>query len=300
MPHPPIAVPEVGRGREKEIAKTLESMRTASDSIMDSKIDTIIVISPHAPSLGGMLTVNGKGELKGDLGRFGARKAAVGFTGGEALARGICDEARLAGIGALLADDRAVGGGVYREAAAGLDHGAVVPLYFVQESIAKKGVTPPELVVISVAFLSNAALYKFGGCIAKAVQKSGAAAALITSGDLSHKLTEDGPYGYDPTGPKFDEYIIDCIKKRDVKRLLNTDEMMLERAAQCGFYGLLMTYGALGETAEYGAQSRVTAGFGEGGKDASAGANAGAAASAPVVLSYEGIFGVGYAIARLF
>lgn len=276
MPHPPIAVPEVGRGREAEISGTLRAMREASDYIVRGNAGVIILISPHAPVSGGYISVSGGGALKGDLGRFGARGASVGFDGDGGTARMICEEAGLAGVSARISE-RVHGG------AAGLDHGSVVPLYFINEALKKSGSTPPELIIISIAYLSNAELYRFGACVARAATVSGKRAALITSGDLSHKLTADGPYGFDPAGPEFDKFIMECIKSGDAESLLGTDEMTLERAAQCGFYGLLMLYGAIGETQKQ--KSAVQAG-GDGLK-------------LPRILSYEGVFGVGYAIAQI-
>ena len=300
LPHPPIVVPEVGRGREVEIASTLQAMRDAADSISNSGVDTIIIISPHAPSPGRNICINGDGELKGDLGRFGARGASVGFHGGSGIARLIYEEAVQAGVRISIAGEleRNAGAGAgagararlgaglsYNKSSGELDHGAVVPLYFVSRALNKIGAAMPQLVVISIAYMDNSALYKFGGCIARAVRKSDVRAALITSGDLSHKLAEDGPYGFDPAGPVFDAYILDCIAKRDVCSLLGTSEIMLENAAQCGFYGLLIVYGALDELGA--------------GQSGGAGADTDAGAGAPCILSYEGTFGVGYAIAKL-
>ncbi len=47
MPHPPIIVPEVGRGEEKKIQKTIDSLNTVSGSIKEKKPDTIVVVTPH-------------------------------------------------------------------------------------------------------------------------------------------------------------------------------------------------------------------------------------------------------------
>ena len=289
LPHPPVVVPEVGRGREKEISKTLESMRIASDSIINSGADTIIIFSPHAPAYREQIAVNGYGALKGDLSRFGARKAAVAFEGDAGLSDSICKEALKAGIRAIPAGGPERGSQIFRNDRGELDHGTVVPMYFVNEAIKKTGAVMPKLVVISIAFLDNRELYEFGRSIARAVITSGVNAAIITSGDLSHKLTEDGPYGYNPAGPEFDGYILECIEQSDVERLLNTDPVMLEQAAQCGFYGLLMLYGAISgdlkDSIGGGAPEGAANNEGEG--------------AAPRVISYEGVLGVGYAIARI-
>jgi predicted class III extradiol MEMO1 family dioxygenase len=144
-------------------------------------------------------------------------------------------------------------------------------------------------------------LFIFGGCIAAAAKKSGRRVALITSGDLSHKLTEDGPYGFDPAGPEFDKFILDCILSRDIRRLTGVDEITLDKAAQCGYYGLVMLYGAV-VYATFGADAYATSGA----ADAAEYVKIGAADAAlpnglpqPALLSYEGTFGVGYAIARI-
>ena len=46
--------------------------------------------------------------------------------------------------------------------------------------------------------------YRLGQCIAQAVENLGSCAVFIASGDLSHKLRDDGPYGFAPEGPEFD------------------------------------------------------------------------------------------------
>jgi aromatic ring-opening dioxygenase LigB subunit len=248
-------------------------MTTAADSIARLSPETIVVITPHAPISPGRVFVSGHGALKGDLGRFGARGASVDFEGDGELARRIHEEADSEGIGVLTdsAGDGRKESAIVTGGRGGLDHGVVVPLYFVCESIRKFAVAQPKLVVISIAYLSNVRLYNFGGCIARAATKSGRRTALIASGDLSHKLTSDGPYGYDPSGPRFDKYIVDCVAKRDVRTLLGTDGDFLESAAQCGFYGLVMLFGAIDEIG----------------------------GPSPRILSYEGTFGVGYVIAHL-
>ena len=48
VPHPPIAVREVGRGEEKKIQKTLDAYEQAMQEVADAAPDTIIISSPHA------------------------------------------------------------------------------------------------------------------------------------------------------------------------------------------------------------------------------------------------------------
>ena len=54
--------------------------------------------------------------------------------------------------------------------------------------------------------------YRFGQCIARAAQTLGRKTVLIASGDLSHKLSEDGPYGFASEGPVFDREVTKAMK----------------------------------------------------------------------------------------
>jgi len=92
--------------------------------------------------------------------------------------------------------------------------------------------------------------------------------ALIASGDLSHCLKEEGPYGFHPDGPKFDKALIDYLKKRSLKDFLKLDEYYPE-AGECGLRSFCFLWGILEE-------SRIN--------------------WQPEVLSYENSFGVGYLV----
>ena len=90
---------------------------------------------------------------------------------------------------------------------------------------------------------------------------------LIASGDLSHCLKEDGPYGYKKEGPLFDHDIITAWKNRDFMRFLTFDPIFTEAAAECGLRSFQIMAGALD-------QKKIK----------------------PNYYSYEGPFGVGYGI----
>ncbi len=96
--------------------------------------------------------------------------------------------------------------------------------------------------------------------------------AWIASGDMSHVLKEDGPYGFHPSGPEFDADFIKRLKKKDIKGILNTDSRLIEEAGVCGLWSFCTLLGAL-EKEKINWQ--------------------------PEILSYEGPFGVGYLVARL-
>ena len=267
FPHPPVAVPEVGRGREAEIKNTLNSFRKSAEEIYGINPDTIVIITPHAPFFRDFIYVNDSDKiLRGNLGRFDAPEVDLQFENNLELAKRIVENALKNGIPA---------GGLSNEAVrrvlkypVSLDHGAIVPLYFVNKKA--KGF---KLVHISVADLTYNELYKFGQCIGKAVEESDTGAdrtVIIASGDLSHSLTWDAPNGYNEKGKVFDRLIVECVSSGDVEKIVNFDRDLAEEAAECGLRSFIIMFGALDGYYLY-----------------------------PEVYSYEGPFGVGYMIAKI-
>ena len=50
VPHPPMIIPEVGKGSEKQIIDTIESYEEIAKEISELNPETIIISSPHAPT----------------------------------------------------------------------------------------------------------------------------------------------------------------------------------------------------------------------------------------------------------
>lgn len=92
--------------------------------------------------------------------------------------------------------------------------------------------------------------------------------ALIASGDMSHCLKKDGPYGFHPDGPKFDQMLIDALKKKDIETILKLNDLF-QNAGECGLRSFCFVLGIL-----------------EGAK----------IIWQPKILSYEAPFGVGYLV----
>ena len=68
--------------------------------------------------------------------------------------------------------------------------------------------------------------------------------AFIASGDLSHRLKEEGPYGFHPQGPKFDKALIEYLEKKDVENFLRLNKKFPE-AGECGLRSFSFLLGAL-------------------------------------------------------
>ena len=48
VPHPPLIMPEVGRGEERKIQATIDAYREAMRRMAALKPDTVLISSPHA------------------------------------------------------------------------------------------------------------------------------------------------------------------------------------------------------------------------------------------------------------
>ena len=72
VPHPPLIVPAVGRGGEKQITETTAAYERAAEDIARIAPDTIVILSPHSIMYADYFHISqGKGA-DGDFGRFGA------------------------------------------------------------------------------------------------------------------------------------------------------------------------------------------------------------------------------------
>lgn len=261
FPHPPIIIPEVGKGAEHEALETVKACKKAASDIKNDRPDTIVITTPHGPFFEDYIYISTDNLLKGDLGRFGSREVSLSFDNNTGLFDSIVKYARDEGIYSGGLDDSIIKQyGVSRE----LDWGALVPLYYIT-----KEYTGFKLVHISVANLPLEELYKFGICISKAVEASDENVVFVASGDLSHRLSKDAPYGFSPKGKEFDQLFTDSIKTLDIKSLLDVDESLCEGAGECGLRSFIIMFGALDK---YDLK--------------------------PELYSYEGPFGVGYSVAK--
>ena len=76
-PHPPILLPEVGRGREREIEATQQAMRAAAAQAAAWKPDVLLVSSPHTILYGDYFHLSPGTGASGDMSAFGAPQVRV-------------------------------------------------------------------------------------------------------------------------------------------------------------------------------------------------------------------------------
>ncbi len=252
VPHPPLIIPDVGKGEEKKIQRTIDAYKKVAEAIGHLQPETIVLLSPHQIMYADYFHISpGKGA-RGDFGQFRAGRTSMEVSYDTEFVRVLCEAAEDIGLPA----------GTLGEREKKLDHGTMVPLYF-----ANQFWTGYRLVRIGLSGLPLAAHYRLGQCIQAAARTLERNTVVIASGDLSHKLKEDGPYGYQEEGPVYDGRIMDVMGRGDFGELLEFSEDFCEKAAECGHRSFTIMAGAFDRT---GVEAER--------------------------LSYEGPFGVGYGV----
>jgi AmmeMemoRadiSam system protein A/AmmeMemoRadiSam system protein B len=230
VPHPPLIVPDVGRGEEKRISATIEAMEKLTDKLAQQKPETILVISPHGASHPGAMGILTAKSSSGNMRQWGTRGPDYYFDNDLKLVTAIEKEADAAGIPL-----KSIGQTSYD-----IDHGVLVPMHFLIRAV--KGI---PLVPLTFCWLPLSTHFAFGQAIGKAAAASGKRVALIASGDLSHRLLPSSPAGYDPQGKVFDKKLVEALSRLDTQAVLNLDEELIERAGECGLRPIVILLGAL-------------------------------------------------------
>ncbi|MCR4925280.1 MAG: AmmeMemoRadiSam system protein A [Clostridiales bacterium] len=230
VPHPPMIVPDVGRGSEKQIEKTIAAYEKVADEIAALKPETIIISSPHSVMYADYFHLSpGKGAC-GSFADFRAPQVKFEMEYDQELVNQIENKAKSMRFPA----------GTLGEKNPSLDHGTMVPLYFILKKykdfkLARTGLSGFDLL----------RHYEYGMLIKDAVKDLNRRVVFVASGDLSHKLQDYGPYGFAEEGPVYDKRIMEVCSSARFGELFDFDENFCERAAECGHKSFVIMAGTL-------------------------------------------------------
>lgn len=250
-PHPPIIVPGIGKTEDLKLVQgTILALDRLAQDLEGSKPDTVIIVSPHAPFSPDFFGINSVDNLIGDLSDFGLYDE-FNFENDLEIAENIRNASSEKKINVQFYESD-------------LDHGALVPLYYLMED------TKAKLVHLSFSGLDFKTHERYGEIIGQVIEDSAKRVAIIASGDLSHRLIPSAPAGYSPKGKEFDQKLIELLKAKREKDILDIDIDIVDQAGECGLRSVIMLLGMI-RSKEWNFD----------------------------LLSYEGPFGVGYMVARL-
>lgn len=229
VPHPPLIIPDVGGGEEKKIQKTIDAYDEVGRRIAALKPETIIITSPHSVMYADYFHISPGERAKGDFGGFRAPQVSFNEEYDHELADTIVH----------IAENEVFPAGFMGERDRTLDHGTMVPLYFI-----RKYYDDFKIIRIGLSGLPLTEHYRLGDFIRRAVNKTDRRAVFVASGDLSHKLKSHGPYGYAPEGPDYDERIMDVMERSSFGELFEFTEAFCDKAAECGHRSFVIMAGA--------------------------------------------------------
>lgn len=209
------------------------------------------MVSPHSPRRGEAFGL-WRGRLQGDLGRFGAAGSGVDLPDDPTAAEALREAATEHGLDTWQIEGEP------------LDHGAVVPLWF----LAQAGWDGPTTLASLPWHPTPARMQAFGNAIAHTYAALEGRAALIASGDMSHRVKPDAPAGYHPRAVEFDHQLTDLVAQGKLGAIADIPLELRELAAEDAADSSLIVAAAIGLRPR--------------GED---------------VLSYEHPFGVGYLVA---
>lgn len=259
-PHPPIVIPEIGEKNLSRVQKTRDGLQQLAGLIRSANPDTVVIIAPHGPAVQGAVTLLASPILEGNFREFGISGMSLRYGNDTRLVSRIAEEAAESDVAVVQADPARIASLRLSDT---LHYSILVPLYYLRQA----GVES-RLVAGAVGLLPADKLYRFGQAVHAASVELGVRVVYLASGDLSHRLTEGAPAGYDPAGKVFDRKVVEALGKADIQALLNLEPGLVERAGECGLGPIISLFGALDGTEVV-----------------------------PEVISYEGPFGVGYCIA---
>ncbi len=256
VPHPPMIVPAVGQGSEQQIIRTTRAYERVAEEIAALEPELIIVTSPHTVTYADYFHVSPGEGAKGSFRQFRAPELSFSERYDTELADRLCALAEAEGLPA----------GTLGERDPALDHGTLVPLWFIRRKYAGG-----KLLRVGLSGLPLTEHYRLGQLLARAAEELGRRAVLVASGDLSHKLQSFGPYGFAAEGPEYDRRIMELCGRAAFGELFDFDEAFCEKAAEGGHRSFVILAGAFD-----GLRVRAT------------------------VLSHEDVTGVGYGICTFY
>ena len=251
VPHPPMIVPEIGRGSEKQIEKTIKAYEKVAEEIAALKPETIIISSPHSVMYSNYFHISPGASATGSFAEFGAPQVKFNIEYDEELVRLLAGNADKAHFPA----------GTLGEKNPSLDHGTMVPLWFILKKYKEF-----KLVRTGLSGYDLLKHYEYGMLIKEAVEKLGRRVVYVASGDLSHKLQDYGPYGFAEEGPVYESRIMDVCSGVRFGELFDFDEDFCDKAAECGHRSFVIMAGALDgkavEATQYSHEDVTGVGYG--------------------------------------
>lgn len=227
VPHPPLLIPNIGKENLTRLEATQKAYQQLTKQLVDCKVDTIVVISPHGIIQPDNFTMNLNPQFKANFEEFGDFNTKMTWPGDIGLAYKIRERMETRAPLQLISEES-------------LDYGTAVPLYLLTQNKSNIKIIP-----LYYSGLPNESHFKFGELLNRELIFNKEQIAVIASGDLSHSLAKDSPGGYSPKGKRFDNKIIELLQKNKSHEIINLDHKLVTEAGECGLKSIIILLGIL-------------------------------------------------------
>lgn len=227
VPHPPIAIPSVGKDKTKQIEKTCNALSQLERDLYVAKPDVVVFVSPHGEIHPEAFTINVRDSFEANFKKFGDFATKFELKG---------DMVLMSVNSEKISNKLPVNVISEKE----LDHGIAIPAYYLMRHLENTAIIP-----IYYSLLDSVSHFEFGKSLKELAMSSDKRIAIIASGDLSHCLTDNAPLPYNAAGKEFDDKILELLKAGDSQSIVNLDHGLVEKAAECGLRSILILLGAL-------------------------------------------------------
>ena len=228
-PHTPLLLPTQSNN-QKKLQPTIAAFEELKKSFNEAKVDTIIIFSPHGPTLPNTHIINMCDKYKSDLKEFGDIVTKPSFLPDHALVDKIQRHVRQTTTSLTLLT------------CSKLDYATTIPLALLTDPN-----KPPKIVPIGQSEENHKAHFAFGELLGDIIAESPKRIAVIASSHFSHRISSESPDGFSPEGKEYSDLMHEALKAGNVSRVVGIDKDLVEKADQCGLRSILILLGILSD-----------------------------------------------------
>ncbi len=231
VPHSPLLLPEIGKENLENLKKTINGFKELEYLLYASKVETIIIISPHGFASTNYFNINLNEKYQCNLKEFGDFEEKKDFKGDIFLINELVKKV----------EDKSVPVNIITEEE--IDYGTSVPLLILTKDFPADNEI--KIIPLNISGLNLQAHYQFGKYLKRFINKSNKRIAVLASANLSHSLTEKSPAGFNSYAKNFDDKIISALKDKNKQTILKIDNKLVEQANECGLKSIVILLGIL-------------------------------------------------------
>lgn len=237
-PHGDELISKIAGKNRGLAAKSTVGMKRLASEMADARPETIVIATPHNLRLTGRIGVV---LAENSSGRVGMGKAQISLKAkcDVELARHLLASAERANLPVVGANYGTVSGPLSDLA---MDWGTLIPLWFFLRLARLKSkiviVTPSREIPLEQNF-------EFGRAMGEVAESSKKRVAFVASSDQAHAHDKSGPYGFSPEADRYDELVVDAVKRDRLSEILKFDPDMVEKAKPDSLWQMTMLAGVL-------------------------------------------------------